>query len=109
MKQGKASAAPRRCRGSSTFEPGPVAGINAEDARKKGIQNGEIVRVTSSRGRIQAKARVNKKSPRGVVCMSFLFGEAAANMPTNPTLDPVAKIPEFKAAAVRIEKDGAND
>ncbi len=40
----------------------------------------------------------------GLIFTTFHFAEAAANFLTNPALDPTAKIPEFKVAAVRVEK-----
>jgi predicted molibdopterin-dependent oxidoreductase YjgC len=48
--------------------------------------------------------KITEKSPPKVVYMTFHFAESAANLLTNTALDPVAKIPEFKVAAVRIEK-----
>jgi len=53
--------------------------------------------------RDRCKAKVTKESPPKVVFMAFHFAESAANILTNPALDPVSKIPEFKVCAVRIE------
>ncbi|GAG19803.1 unnamed protein product, partial [marine sediment metagenome] len=58
----------------------------------------------SRRGEVVAKARVTEVSPVGVVFMTFHFAESSGNVLTNPVLDPVAKIPEFKVCAVRVEK-----
>jgi predicted molibdopterin-dependent oxidoreductase YjgC len=55
-------------------------------------------------GEDNGKAKVTEVTPRGVVFMTFHFAESAANQLTNPALDPVAKIPEYKVCAVRIEK-----
>jgi formate dehydrogenase alpha subunit len=78
--------------------------ISPTDARNMGIKDGERVKVSSRRGEIQIKAKVSRKVDRGVVFIPFHFAEAAANILTNPAHDPVAKIPEFKACAVRVEK-----
>jgi predicted molibdopterin-dependent oxidoreductase YjgC len=60
------------------------------------------VRVTSRRGTIVLRAKVTNKTTQGVVFIPFHFVEAAANELTLDKLDPLAKIPEFKAAAVRV-------
>ncbi len=86
----------------SEFPEGFVE-INPEDAQRLGISNGEIVKVSSRRGEIQAKARVTEKINPGVVFIPFHFAERAANRLTNPALDPIAKIPEFKVCAVNIK------
>jgi predicted molibdopterin-dependent oxidoreductase YjgC len=78
--------------------------VNPEDALALGIADGEKVRIASRRGEVTAKAKVTEVSPKGVVFMTFHFAESPTNLLTNPALDPVAKIPEFKVCAVRIEK-----
>ena len=78
--------------------------INPEDASALGISDGEMVKVSSRRGEITAKTKVTEVSPPGVVFMTFHFAESPANVLTNPALDPVAKIPEYKVCAVRIDK-----
>ena len=78
--------------------------LNPEDARTMHIKDGERVKVSSRRGEIQIKAKVSKKVDRGVVFIPFHFAEAAANVLTNPAYDPVAKIPEYKVCAVKVEK-----
>jgi formate dehydrogenase alpha subunit len=82
--------------------------INPEDAEGLGIDNGEMVRVTSRRGAIDIEATVTDTTDRRVVFIPFHFVESAANRLTNTALDPVAKIPEFKVCAVRIEKLATN-
>ena len=76
--------------------------INPADARKLGIADGQMVKVTSRRGEVAARARVTTVSPPGVVSMTFHFPESPTNVLTSPALDPVAKIPELKVAAVRV-------
>jgi len=76
--------------------------INPADAVKLGVGDGEMVRVTSRRGTVEAKAKVTSRSDAGTVFMNFHFHEAAVNRLTNPVLDPVAKIPEYKVCAVNV-------
>jgi formate dehydrogenase major subunit len=78
--------------------------INPGDAEGLGIDNGEMVRVISRRGAIDIKATLTDGIDRGVVFIPFHFVESAANRLTNTALDPIAKIPEFKICAVRVEK-----
>ena len=78
--------------------------VSPEDADRLGLGKSEPVRVVSRRGEIQTKAWITRRVPPGTVFIPFHFAEAAANVLTNPALDPVAKIPEYKVAAVRIEK-----
>ena len=77
--------------------------ISAYDADALGIGKSERVRISSRRGEIEARAWVTKRVPPGVVFIPFHFAEAAANVLTHAALDPVAKIPEYKVCAVRVE------
>ncbi|RKX33961.1 MAG: formate dehydrogenase subunit alpha, partial [Verrucomicrobia bacterium] len=81
--------------------PVPIE-IHPDDAAQLGIADGAKVEVSSRRGTIHADAVVTDRSPRGTVFMAFHFHEGAANKLTNDALDPIAKIPEFKVCAVRI-------
>jgi formate dehydrogenase major subunit len=63
--------------------------------------------VESRRGKISLYARADAGTPRGSVFIPFCFYEAAANLLTNPVLDPFGKIPEFKYCAVRVTRGGA--
>jgi len=96
----------RRVGGLSALRPQELVQINPEDAEALGIEDGELVKVVSRRGEVVARARVTEVSPPGVICMSFHFSESPTNVLTNPALDPVAKIPETKVCAVRVEKVG---
>jgi formate dehydrogenase alpha subunit len=78
--------------------------ISPVDAEAMQIKDGERIKVSSRRGEIQIKARISRKVNRGVVFIPFHFAEAAANVLTNSACDPVAKIPEFKVCAVKVEK-----
>lgn len=95
----------RRSKGLSEIYPEGVVEINPEDASRMGIQpdNG-LVEVSSRRGKVRVKSKIADNLPPGVVFMTFHFKEAAANLLTLDTLDPVSKIPEFKVCAVRIQK-----
>ena len=77
--------------------------ISPEDAEVRGIRDGQRVRAATRRGSIELTARVTSDVAPGVLFIPFHFHEAAANLLTNPALDPEAKIPEFKACAARIE------
>jgi formate dehydrogenase alpha subunit len=94
----------RRVEGLNVLRPGGDIEISQADASKLGIADGESVNVISRRGKVTAKAKVTGASPEGVVFMTFHFAESPANRLTNPVLDPVAKIPEYKVCAVRVEK-----
>uniref|UniRef100_A0A7C5ENR8 nitrate reductase (cytochrome) n=1 Tax=Desulfobacca acetoxidans TaxID=60893 RepID=A0A7C5ENR8_9BACT len=78
--------------------------INPADADRLHLEDGEAVKVTSRRGSIRIPVRVSERVDQGVVFIPFHFAECAANLLTNPALDPVAKIPEFKVCAVKVEK-----
>jgi len=78
--------------------------ISPQDADRLGLGKSERVRVISRRGEIETRAWITRRVPQGVVFIPFHFAEAAANMLTNAALDPIAKIPEYKVAAVRVEK-----
>ncbi len=75
--------------------------IHPEDARGLGIASGDLVVVSTRRGRTEAKARLTEKVRPGVVFMPFHYH--GTNLITSDALDPVAKIPEYKVAACRIE------
>jgi formate dehydrogenase alpha subunit len=77
--------------------------VNPEDARSRGIHEGDRVKVFSRRGSIEVEAKVTEMVGEGVVFMPFHFAEAAANILTNDAVDPVSKIPELKVCAVSIE------
>jgi predicted molibdopterin-dependent oxidoreductase YjgC len=94
----------RRSPGLDELAPEAEVEIHPADADNLGIDQGEIVTVASRRGKIHAKAHLTYRSPRGTVFMTFHYAEAPANLLTGDHLDPVAKIPEYKVSAVRIER-----
>lgn len=78
--------------------------ISVDDAEIIGVSDGEMVKVISRRGEITVKAKVSPAVTVGLVSMGFHFTDSPANRLTNPALDPVSKIPEYKVTAVRVEK-----
>ena len=95
----------RKSKPLSEMAPEPIIDVSREDARKIGF-NGEGARVVveSRRGSIEARARAVDNLQEGLVFMTFHFKEAAANLLTLDSLDPVSKIPGYKVCAVRIRK-----
>ncbi len=94
----------RKVRGLNVFRGEELVMMNPADAEALNIDDGEMVKVTSRRGTVNAKASVTESSPKGVVAMTFHFAESPTNELTNPAYDPVAKTPELKVSAVRVEK-----
>jgi len=80
------------------------AEINPRLAKELGIAQGEKIRVLSRRGEIEIKADLSERMEKNTIFIPFHFVESAANMLTNPAFDPIAKIPEFKVCAVKIQK-----
>jgi len=94
----------RKVEGLNIMEPGELVAINPRDAKAIEIVEGDWVQVSSRRGKVKVQAKITDTTPPGVVTMSFHFSECLTNSLTNPVLDPVSKIPEFKVCAVRVEK-----
>ena len=86
------------------IEPEAVAHLSPGDLERLGVAPGEAIRLTTRRGAIELAARVDSGVPDGLVFAPFCFTEAAANLLTNPALDPFGKIPEFKYCAAKFEK-----
>ena len=86
------------------LEPEAVVSLHPRAIEVMGIEPGAMVSVTSRRGSITLRTRADRDVPETMVFIPFCFHEAAANLLTNPNLDPYGKIPEFKFAAVRVEK-----
>jgi len=94
----------RRSKGIMWVWPEEAVEISPEDAEVFGVSDGETVLVKSRRGEVRVKARVTDKSSRGVAFMSFHYQDVLTNLLTNAALDPVARTPEYKACAIRVEK-----
>jgi formate dehydrogenase major subunit len=93
----------RRAAGLDAREPTPIVEIHPDDAARLGVTEGDLVRLTSRRNTMLTAVRVSERVARGQVFVPFHFREAAANLLTNPVLDPYAKMAELKVCAVRVE------
>jgi len=92
-----------RARNLEAMYPEALVEINPKDAENAKIADGALMKVFSRRGEIVAKAQVTDRVEPGLIFTTFHFAEAAGNFLTNPALDPLAKIPEFKVCAVKVE------
>jgi formate dehydrogenase alpha subunit len=79
--------------------------VNPEDAERLGLDGDKRVRVTSRRGSIEAEAWVTDRVPPDMVFANFHFpDDQNVNRLTIAALDPIAKIPEYKVCAVKVER-----
>jgi formate dehydrogenase major subunit len=93
----------RRATVLDDIEPEAVASLAPSELRRLGITAGGMIRVSTRRGSIQLKARSDSAVAPGMVFIPFAYAEAAANILTNPQLDPFGKIPEFKYCAAKVD------
>ena len=93
----------RRSKGLLEIYPHALIEVNEDDAAKLDLGENKRVRVSSRRGSIEAEALVTDRVPPGMVYANFHFPEASANELTIAALDPIAKIPEYKVCAVKVE------
>lgn len=93
----------RRAKGLMEVYGQSLVEVNPDDAAKLGINGNRRVRVTSRRGSIEAEAWVTDRVPPGMVYANFHFPEVPTNSLTIAALDPIAKIPEYKVCAVKVE------
>jgi formate dehydrogenase major subunit len=93
-----------RCEGLNEILGEETADISPSDAKAYGIEQNEMIKISSRRGQILAKAKITREVPEGMVWMAFHFRQACANWLTNPVFDPFTLTAEYKACAVRIEK-----
>jgi predicted molibdopterin-dependent oxidoreductase YjgC len=93
----------RRAKGLMQVYGEALIEMNPNDAEKIGVNGNKMIRVTSRRGSIEAQAWVTDRVPPGMVYANFHFPNASANELTHAALDPVAKIPEYKITAVKVE------
>ncbi|HYG53913.1 MAG TPA: formate dehydrogenase subunit alpha [Burkholderiales bacterium] len=96
----------RRAGVLDAIEPEPTVSMNPADMQALGLRPGEIATVESRRGKVSLYVRQDAGTPTGAVFIPFAYFEAAANLLTNPALDPFGKIPEFKYCAVRVARGG---
>ena len=92
----------RRSAVLDAVEPEAVAFMPPRELRRIGLAAGGMIRIETRRGAVELRVREDRDVPEGMVFMPFCFAEAAANLLTNPALDPFGKIPEFKFCAARV-------
>ena len=92
----------RRATQLDALEPEAIAGMNPRDVDSLGFTPGQFITVTTRRGEVTLKVRADRDVAQGMVFIPFAFAEAPANMLTNPQLDPLGKIPEFKFCACKV-------
>src|SRR6478752_2722952 len=91
------------------IEPEAVAFMSPKDMRRLSVWPGDFIRLETRRGAVEVKVRSDRDVPENMVFMPFCYAEAAANLLTNPALDPFGKIPEFKFCAARAERAELRD
>jgi formate dehydrogenase alpha subunit len=93
----------RRSEGLMQVYGSALIEVNPGDASNLGLNGKKWVRVSSRRGSIRAEALITDRVPPGMIYANFHFPEASANELTQAVLDPIAKIPEYKVTAVKVE------
>ncbi|HTV32773.1 MAG TPA: formate dehydrogenase subunit alpha [Methylocella sp.] len=94
----------RRANVLDSLEPEAVAFLSPKELRRLNLWPGDFIRLETRRGAIEIKVRPDRDVPENMVFMPFCYAEAAANLLTNPALDPFGKIPEFKFCAVKVTR-----
>lgn len=92
----------RRADVLDALEPEAIAFMSPREIHRFGLEPGDMFRIETRRGAVELKVRADRDVPEGMVFMPFCYAEAAANLLTNPALDPMGKIPEFKFCAARV-------
>jgi formate dehydrogenase major subunit len=92
----------RRAGVLDALEPEAVVFLTPRELQRLDLEPGDMIRLETRRGAIEVKVRADNDVPVGMIFMPFCYAEAAANLLTNPALDPAGKIPEFKFCAARI-------
>ncbi|ACL62492.1 formate dehydrogenase, alpha subunit (plasmid) [Methylobacterium nodulans ORS 2060] len=92
----------RRAGVLDALEPEAVAFLAPRELGRLGVGPGDRIRLETRRGAVEVTVRSDRDVPEGMVFMPFCYAEAAANLLTNPALDPLGKIPEFKFCATRV-------
>ena len=92
----------RRAGVLDAIEPEAMVFLSPRELQRLELEPGDLLRVETRRGAIEVKVRADSEVPVGMVFMPFCYAEAAANLLTNPALDPTGKIPEFKFCAARV-------
>lgn len=97
----------RRSEVLDQIEPEAVAFLSPKDMRRLSIAPSDFIRLETRRGAVEVKVRADRDVPENMVFMPFCYAEAAANLLTNPALDPFGLIPEFKFCAARVARVAA--
>ena len=92
----------RRAAVLDALEPEAVAFMSPRELGRFGLRPGDFIHLETRRGAVEVKVRADRDVPQNMVFMPFCYAEAAANLLTNPALDPFGKIPEFKFCAARV-------
>jgi len=88
----------------------PFVEVHPSMAATYGVRHGDRVRLTTRRGTAVVSAQLNPGIRMDTVFMPFHFGgDGRANLLTNPALDPVSRMPEFKVCAVRLEREARGE
>ena len=93
-----------KSKGLNELAPECFVEISDKDADTYKIDDGDVLKISSRRGEIEARARISEQAVEGTVFIPFHYANAAANVLTNSALDPVAKIPEYKVCAVKLSR-----
>ncbi len=105
MAQYQSGTQTRRVEALERISPEAFAEMHPALARRFGVEDGEMVMLTTRRGSVHVKARLTVAIRQDTLFVPFHWGgEACANNLTNAALDPTSKMPEFKVCAVRVEK-----
>jgi formate dehydrogenase major subunit len=96
----------RRASVLDAIEPMATAAMSGADMKAMNLAPGDVITVQSRRGEVAIHLRRDDGTPTGAVFIPFAYYEAAANLLTNPAVDPFGKIPEFKYCAVRVLRGG---
>jgi formate dehydrogenase major subunit len=96
----------RRASVLDAIEPMATASMCGADMTQLALKSGDVITIRSRRGEVAIHVRRDDGTPAGAIFMPFAYYEAAANLMTNPALDPFGKIPEFKYCAVAVTKGG---
>ena len=94
----------RRASYLDALEPEATASLHPGELRRLGVAPGEVIRCSRGAARSSSRRASTGAVPEGMVFIPFAFVEAAATILTNPQLDPIGKIPEYKFCAARVEK-----
>jgi formate dehydrogenase major subunit len=93
----------RRVGGLEELEPEEHLRIHPADAAGLGLADGDWALVASRRGQVRVRTQLTQQVQPGVVFLTFHFAEALGNVLTIAALDPIAKIPEYKVCAVKVQ------